>query len=210
MKNWMVALTIAAAFTAGPTLAGNGDPAAGAQKVAVCGACHGATGNSVNPEWPNLAGQHPEYISEQLKLFKSGVRNNPVMLGMAISLSDADMDDLGAYYSSQTLTGLEADPSLYKLGEQLYRAGDTKRGLPACIACHGPQGKGNGPAKYPEVRAQHSVYTYNQLKNYAANLRYVAVTGQPLPANAEIMQTIAAKLTEDELRALASYLQGLR
>jgi cytochrome c553 len=210
MKHWFATIAMTSALFAAATAQAEGSAEAGAAKSAICSACHGANGNSVNPEWPSLAGQHAEYIAEQLQLFKSGVRNNPVMLGMAVGLSDADMADLGAYFSAQTLTGLEADPSLYKQGEQLYRAGDTKRGLPACIACHGPQGKGNGPARYPEVRAQHSLYTYNQLKSYAANLRYVAVSGQSAPANAEIMQTIAAKLTDDEMRALASYLQGLR
>ena len=185
---------------ASPALAG--DAAAGAQKSAVCGACHGATGSSINPEWPNLAGQHEAYIVAQLKAFKQGARDNPLMMPNAALLSDQDMRDLGAHFASQTPAGLEADPSNYKTGEKLYRGGDPERKLPACIACHGPQGKGNGPARYPALRAQHAVYAYNQLKAYSEGRRRT-------PGN-DIMQVVAAKLTDDEMRALASYTQGLR
>ena len=192
-------LALVSAFAA-PALAG--DAAAGAQKSAVCGACHGATGSSINPEWPNLAGQHEAYIVAQLKAFKQGVRDNPLMMPNAALLSDQDMEDLAAHFASQTPSGLEADPSNYKAGEKLYRGGDPERKLPACIACHGPQGKGNGPARYPALRAQHAVYTYNQLKAFSESRRRT-------PGN-DIMQVVAAKLTEDEMRALASYTQGLR
>ncbi|HEY5558954.1 MAG TPA: c-type cytochrome [Steroidobacteraceae bacterium] len=179
-----------------------GDPESGAQKAAVCGACHGMTGSSVNPEWPNLAGQHESYIAAQLALFKQGVRDNVLMMPNAAALSDADMQDLGAHFARQTPAGLEAEPSNWKDGEKLYRGGDPERGIPACIACHGPQGKGNGPARYPALRAQHAVYTFGQLKAYADGRRRT-------PGN-DIMQVISAKLTEDEMRALASYTQGLR
>ncbi len=179
-----------------------GDAAAGAQKAAVCGACHGTSGTSINPEWPNLAGQHQSYIAEQLSLFKQGERTNTLMSPMALGLTDADMQDLGAHFASQTPAGLEADPSNWKAGEKLYRGGDATRGVPACIACHGPQGKGNAPARYPALRAQHAVYAYSQLNAFAAGTRST-------PGN-DIMQVIAAKLTDEEMRALASYLQGLR
>jgi cytochrome c553 len=179
-----------------------GDAAAGAQKSAVCGACHGATGSSINPEWPNLAGQHEAYTAAQLALFKQGLRDNPLMMPNAALLSDQDMQDLGAHFASQPPAGLEADPSNYQAGEKLYRGGDPERKLPACIACHGPQGKGNGPAGYPALRAQHAVYTYNQLKAYAESKRRA-------PGN-DIMQVVAARLTDNEMRALASYTQGLR
>lgn len=186
--------------SATPALAG--DAAAGAQKSAICGACHGTTGSSINPEWPNLAGQHEAYIVAQLQSFKQATRDNPLMMPNAAALSDQDMQDLGAHFASLTPVGLEADPSNYKLGEKLYRGGDPERKLPACIACHGPQGKGNGPARYPALRAQHAVYTYNQLKAFAEGKRRT-------PAN-DIMQVVAARLTDDEMHALASYTQGLR
>ncbi len=189
-------------LTVGAMPASAGDAAAGAQKATICGACHGATGSSINPEWPNLAGQHESYIVAQLQSFKQARRDNPLMMPNAAALSDQDMQDLAAHFASQTPTGLEADPSNYKAGEKLYRGGDSERKLPACIACHGPQGKGNGPARYPALRSQHAVYTYNQLKAFAEGRR-------SSPGN-DIMQVIAAKLTEGEMRAIASYTQGLR
>ncbi len=179
-----------------------GDASAGAQKAAVCAACHGTNGSSINPEWPNLAGQHESYIAEQLAFFKNATRTNTLMSPMAAALTEADMLDLGAHFARQTPGGLEADPSNWKAGEKLYRGGDGKRGLPACIACHGPQGKGNAPAKYPALRSQHGVYAYNQLKAFAGGTRKT-------PGN-DIMQVVASKLTDEEMRALASYLQGLR
>lgn len=202
MKKSIAALALFPVLAAPAALAVTGDPDAGAQKAAVCGACHGINGNSVNPEWPSLAGQHVSYIAAQLGLFKQGVRNNPLMMPNAMLLTEQDMADLGAYFARQAPQGLEADPSLHATGERLYRGGDVERGLPACIACHGPQGKGNGPAQYPAVRAQHSIYTYLQLKAYAS--------GERKPAANSIMQAVAAKLDDGEMRALASYLQGLR
>jgi cytochrome c553 len=202
MKMMLLMIGSFALVTAGATPALAGDAAAGAQKSAICGACHGATGSSINPEWPNLAGQHESYIAGQLTLFKQGTRNNPLMMPNASMLSDQDMQDLGAYFANQTPTGLEADPSNYRIGEKLYRGGDPERKLPACVACHGPEGKGNAPARYPALRSQHAIYTYNQLKAFAEGRRLT-------PGN-DIMQVVASRLTEDEMRALASYTQGLR
>lgn len=203
MKKWIAAIGLLPLFSPVTAPLAEGDAEAGAQKAAVCGACHGVNGHqSINPEWPNLAGQHAGYIAAQLELFKQGVRGNPVMMPNAMMLGDEDMADLAAYFARQPVQGLEADPSIYEAGESLYRGGDAGRGLPACIACHGPQGKGNGPAQYPAVRAQHALYSYNQLKAYAS--------GERKPASNAIMQTIAARLTDEEMRALASYMQGLR
>jgi cytochrome c553 len=196
---WFGAL-LAGALSAGTALAGNA--AAGAQKAAVCAACHGMTGSSANPTWPNLAGQHEAYITLQLQQFKEGQRVDPQMTPMAVGLSPADMQDLGAHFSQQTPAGLEADPTNWKAGEKLYRGGDPDRELPACIGCHGPEGKGNAPAKYPALRAQHAVYAYKQLKDFAESRRAT-------PGN-DIMRYVATKLTDQEMRALASYLQGLR
>src|ERR1019366_5636157 len=117
-----------------------GNAATGATKTVVCQACHGANGNSVNPEWPSLAGLGADYIAQQLQNFKSGKRSNPVMTGMVVNLSPEDMADLAAYFGSQVTTALEADPSHWKAGEKLYRAGDKARDIPACMACHGPTG----------------------------------------------------------------------
>ena len=188
-----------------------GNAEAGATKAAVCGACHGATGNSVNPEWPNLAAQHHEYIYEQLTVLKSVVRVAAQMNPMAAALSPQDMADLAAYFEKQTPTGLEADPALWQTGEKLYRGGDAKRGIPACSGCHGPNGRGNGPAGWPQIRAQHPAYVANQLKIYAAKVRYAVVAGQPPPpAKAEMMYDVASRLGEDDVKALTAYIQGLR
>ena len=185
-----------------------GNAAAGAGKSATCGACHGATGNSANPEWPSLAGQHHEYLVEQLALLKSTARLAPAMNPMATTLSAQDMADLAAYFEKQTLVGLEADPSLWEAGQKLYRGGDAARGIPACLACHGPNGRGNAPAHWPQVRAQQAAYVTAQLKGYAAKTRYVA--GGAAPAGAAMMTEVAQRLGEADIKALAAYLQGLR
>jgi len=185
---------------AGPSSAGCAS--LGARKAAVWGACHGPTGTSLSPEWPNLAGQGEAYIAQQLAAYKSGERVNPLMTPMAAVLSEEDMKDLGAHFAQQTPTGGEADASNWKAGETLYRAGDKERDIPACIACHGPQGRGNGPAKYPALRAQHAVYTFNQLKAYKDGSRKSSGNG--------IMQGVTDRMTEEQMRAVASYVQGLR
>jgi cytochrome c553 len=200
MKNNWFGCILASLTLAGSASAG--DAALGAQKAAVCGACHGMTGSSVNPEWPNLAGQGEAYIVAQLQGFQQNLRSNPLMTPMAVPLKEEDMKDLGAHFSQQTPSGLEADPSNWKAGEKMYRGGDAARGIPACIACHGPQGRGNGPAKYPALRAQHAVYTYNQLKAFKAGTRK--------PASSDIMQVVTERMTDEEMRSLASYVQGLR
>ena len=194
-------VSLLAAFPlAGPAFAG--DAALGAQKAAVCTACHGVTGSSVNPEWPSLAGQNEGYIVAQLEGFKAGRRTNPLMTPMAVTLTEADMQDLGAYFAQQTPAGLEADSSNWKAGEKLYRGGDAGREIPACIACHGPEGLGNAPARYPALRAQHAVYAYKQLKAFK--------DGSRTAAGNDIMNAVTERMTDTEMRALASYTQGLR
>ena len=193
------------------TAAGSAD--AGATKAAVCTACHGPSGNSVNAEWPNLAGQNAAYLREQLAMFKAKKRNNPIMAPIIEPLTEQDFADLAAYYAAQTPAGLEADPSYWKAGEALYRAGDAARQIPACTACHGPAGQGNSGSGYPALRAQHSVYTVKQLQDYLTGNRYRdaadANTVHSTP-NSAMMATIAARLTPEDIRNLASYLQGLR
>jgi cytochrome c553 len=183
---------------------------AGATKSAVCSACHGPNGNSVNPEWPRLAGQSAVYVAEQLRLFRSGVRNNPVMKPLAASLSDQDIDDLAVYYEAQTPQGLEADPSYWKAGEALYLRGDREREVPACVACHGPVGRGNLAAGYPALRAQQSVYVVKQLNDYASGGRYSAANPSGASRNGVMMFTIAKRLTAEQIRNVASYVQGMR
>jgi cytochrome c553 len=191
-----------------------GTAEAGATKSGTCVACHGANGNSTNEQWPSLAGQNAAYIKSQLKAFHDKARLDSLNLmpAMAANLSDQDMDDLAAYFALQTPTGLEADPSYWQAGAQLYRGGDRGRNIPACMACHGPVGRGNPAAGYPALRAQHAVYTIKQLTDYASDKRYTRndkgdSSGGP---NAEIMHTIAGILTPEDMRNLASYVQGMR
>src|SRR5881227_3869533 len=173
----------------------HGKLADGAARSVVCSACHGPNGNSVNPEWPRLAGQSAVYIAEQLRLFRSGVRVNPVMQPLATTLSDQDIDDLAVYYEAQTPTGLEADPSYWRDGQAVYVRGDRTREVPACIACHGPVGRGNLAAGYPALRAQQSVYVVKQLNDYASGARYAGAKNPAAPSrNGAMMLTIAKRL----------------
>jgi cytochrome c553 len=187
-----------------------GKVADGATKAAVCAACHGPNGNSVNPEWPRLAGQNAVYVAEQLRLFRSGVRNNPVMKPLASSLSDQDIDDLAVYFEAQTPAGLEADPSYWKGGEALYLRGDRDKAVPACVACHGPVGRGNLAAGYPALRAQQSVYVVKQLNDYASGARYSGPNPATASRNGVMMFTIAKRLSAEQIRDVASYVQGMR
>ena len=197
----------------------HGSAQAGAALAGTCLACHGVNGNSTNPEWPTLAGQNAAYIERQLHLFHDGRRTGKpgdagasMMPAMATALSDQNIEDVAAYYSQQTPAGQEADPSYWKAGQKLYNSGDRARAIPACAACHGPVGQGNPIAGYPALRAQHSVYVIKQLNAYSGDVRYakdehgVSYGGD----NAAIMRTIAARLTDEDMRNVASYIQGIR
>jgi len=206
----------AASAAAAPAANGPLDPfahgtvQAGATKSAVCSACHGPNGNSANPEWPRLAGQSAVYIAQQLRLFRSGTRDNPIMKPMAAGLSDQDISDLAVYFQAQTVAGLEADPSFWKAGSDLYRRGDKAREIPACIACHGPVGRGNIVGGYPALRAQQSVYVVKQLNDYASGARYTGTNVSSADPNSVMMLTIAKRLTPEDIRNVASYVQGMR
>jgi cytochrome c553 len=200
----------AAAAAAPSTPFDHGKAADGQAKTALCAACHGQGGNSTNPEWPRLAGQSAVYIAEQLHMFKAGTRTNPVMQPLVASLSDQDIDDLAVYFQTQTPLGLEADPSYWKAGEALYLRGDTASGVPACVACHGPAGRGNPAAGYPALRAQQSVYVVKQLNAYADGSRYTGAAAIKTDPNAVMMFTLAKRLTAEQIRDVASYVQGMR
>ncbi|MEY4933634.1 MAG: hypothetical protein RLZZ403_1954, partial [Pseudomonadota bacterium] len=150
----------------------------------------------------SIAGQHAEYIVKQLKAFKSGTRTNVLMAPMTATLSDQDMLDLGAYFSAQRAKGLEADASKVTLGQKLYRGGDQKAQLTACIACHGPGGSGNPAALYPSIKGQHATYVAAQLRAYKRGDR---ATDQN-----QMMRNVAVLLSDEQIDALASYVQGLR
>ncbi len=184
------------------------DPAKG--KViaeTVCVACHGADGNSPASANPHLAGQVPEYIVKQLKNFKAvdgkpAARNNPIMAGMAAPLSDEDMKNVAAWFGSQKAKGAAAkDETKIDLGKKLWRQGDFKKGIPACAGCHGPAGAGL-PAQYPRLAGQFPEYTEAQLKAFRTEER----ANDP----EKMMRTIAAKLSDVEIKAVAEYAAGLR
>jgi len=199
MRKLLAVATMAAALGINSAAQAEGSVEAGQQKSAVCAACHGPDGNSFNPEWPSLAGQHKAYMVTQLTAFKEGRRQNELMSPMAMGLSEQDILDLAAYYAAQKPAALEADPDLVAGGRRIYLGGDPERGVTACIACHGPTGYGNPLAGYPVVAGQHSAYTTAALKAYADGARHN-----------QMMQEIAARLAEDDIRAVSAYLQGLR
>ncbi|RUL74861.1 c-type cytochrome [Dyella choica] len=180
-----------------------GDATAGQAKAAACGACHGMDGNSSDAQYPKLAGQHEMYIAHSLHSFKSGERQNAIMLGMSTALSGQDMRDIGAYFASkQPLPGV-ADQALVEHGQKLYREGDPARGIPACMACHGIDGRGNPGAMYPQLTSQHAQYVEAKLKDFHDG----TVWGQE--AHAQIMPTVAKNLDPQDIAALASYIEGL-
>jgi len=181
-----------------------GDAEAGQGKAAICAACHGADGNSIIPNWPKLAGQHAAYIERQLGLIKGGDRVVPEMAGIVIGLSDQDIADIAAYYSAQTTASGLADEALLVTGENLYRAGIASKDVPACMSCHGPAGQGNPLSGYPSLAGQHSVYSEKMLMGFRAGNVWGADD-----ASSKIMTQVADRLTDDEIKAVASYMQGL-
>jgi cytochrome c553 len=174
----------------------------------VCAACHGGNGNSPSAVNPSLAGQPAEYITLQLAHFKAGVRVNPIMTAMAAPLSPDDMRSLGAYFSQQAprITGAKS-AELASTGQKLFRGGNAANGVPACAACHSPNGAGI-PARYPRLGGQHADYTLAQLKAFKAGDRGMDKEGKD--ANGRIMAQIAGRMSEADMRAVAEYTAGLR
>lgn len=202
MKNWL-AITITLLVSCGAMQAqAAGDPVAGQEKAAQCAACHGADGNSAAPDFPKLAGQHADYLVKQLSYFEMGERENVTMKPMASVLDEQGREDVAAYYASQKASIGEADPELVELGEQIYRSGNPVSKVAPCMGCHGPNGAGNPSALYPALRGQHASYVENQLHGFAE--------GKRVNENArKMMQILAARMTNKEIRAVASYIQGL-
>jgi cytochrome c553 len=182
-----------------------GDVEQGKAKVAqICNACHGIDGNGVPGQtvWPKLAGQHPNYVYKQLNNFKNNERYNVQMTPMAMPLTDEDMRNVAAYFASQQQIGGEADPELVKLGESIFRAGNPKTGVPACSGCHGPAGLGTNLSKFPRLAGQHADYISQTLKAFRAMERQNDPNG--------MMRGVTARMTDQEMLAVAQYIQGLR
>lgn len=180
-------------------LVGNSDN--GKIKAAVCASCHGANGDTTVGNWPKLAGQSPVYLSTQLESFKTGKRQNEIMYGLTQALSDQDIADLSVYYASLSPSYGVAKPDNLSVGESLYRGGDAARQIPACTACHGPRGEGNSAAGFPAVAGQNAPYVLAQLQNFTNKTRQNNA--------AVIMQEVVARLTNEEMQALANYIAGL-
>ncbi|MBT2295088.1 c-type cytochrome [Pseudomonas fluorescens] len=180
-----------------------GDAAAGQAKTAVCGACHGPDGNSMAPNFPKLAGQGERYLTKQLKEIKDGKRVVLEMTGLLTNLNDQDLADIAAYYASQKGSVGAADPNLVARGEALFRGGNLDKGLPACTGCHAPDGKGNAAAGFPHLGGQHAQYIAKQLTDFRKEKDGRANDGEAM------MRTIARKLSDEEIAAVASYIQGL-
>lgn len=200
-KSLMVAvLGMALGMTSSAMAAG--DVAAGKTKAAVCAACHGTDGNSLSDAFPKLAGQHESYIAKQLADFKKGDRQNALMAPMAANLTEQDMADLGAYFSSKETAPGAVSEELLAAGEKIYRGGNKETGLPACMACHGPAGNGVPAAKWPKLSGQYNSYVEAQLHAFAKGER------QNDPNS--MMRDVASKMSEDEIKAVAAYVFGLK
>lgn len=182
-----------------------GDPARGKLLNETCITCHGENGKALAPAYPNLGGQHEVYLRESLIEYKKGpegARNNPIMLGMVATLSEQDMADLAAYYAAQEATVGEADPALVDRGEKIYRGGLVGENVPACSGCHGPSGMGNRFAGFPKLSGQNADYIYSQLMAFRSGNR-TGLDDDPT------MNQIATHMSDDDMAAVASYIQGL-
>lgn len=205
MNKLLVSLLLTLGVTGGANAAGAtvaGDAAAGQAKTVVCGACHNPDGNSLAPNFPKLAGQGERYLTKQLHDIKDGKRTVLEMTGMLTNFSDQDLADIAAYFSSQKGSVGAADPALVKRGEELFRGGDLDAGLPACTGCHSPNGAGLPAAGFPHLGGQHASYIAKQLTAFREGDR-------SNDGDAMTMRTIAAKLSNKDIEALSSYIQGL-
>lgn len=196
MKKQLIAALILVSTTGFAHAAG--DAAAGKTKAAACAACHMADGNSMIPNFPKIAGQHEAYVVKQLTEFKAGTRKDATMFGMTAALSEQDMADIAAFFATQSTSIGTADADKAATGKKLYQGGNKETGLAACMACHGPGGKGNAGAMFPSLRGQHAAYTIKQLKEFRSGVRTNVM-----------MNDIAAKMSDAEIDSAAEFIQGL-
>ncbi len=200
MKNLLISLILSAGLV---TVAHAGDAEAGKAKSATCAACHGADGNSMAPTFPKIAGQGERYLIKQITDIRDGNRQAPAMMPFVTGLSDEDIADLAAYFAEQVPTAGGAKEELAELGERIYRDGIEEKNVPACLACHGPSGKGVGAAGFPRLAGQHDVYTSMQLTAFSNGER-------TNDGDSKMMRDIAYRLHAKEIEAVSSYIQGLR
>lgn len=206
MKKLTNAALVLCFLFAGPALsagaeAAKGDPAAGKAAAAVCGSCHGADGKALVPAYPNLGGQHAAYTAKQLTEFRDGIRVNALMSPMAAALTDQGILDLAAFYESLApIPGVASEENL-QAGEDIYRGGISSADIPSCMGCHGPNGSGNPAAAYPAIAGQNAEYIAEQLKHFRSGARANDVN--------EMMRSIAKRMSDDEIAAVANYVAGL-
>ena len=196
-----ISFTLILLFIAPISFSMAGDVEAGKSKSIVCSACHGQDGNSINPLWPSLAGQHKQYTIHTLRAYQNGTRVDAVMQAQVMALTEQDLEDIAAYYNAQTMQKKDYDYGLAKKGESLYRGGNASTGVAACIACHGPTGRGNPGAGYPSLAGQHAEYTADALKGYIKTERKAGLN--------DMMQSLATRLTAEEIEAVSEYIQAL-
>ncbi len=219
MKKFLVGMMVSMGL-AGISFA-EGDAAAGKQKVAVCAACHGADGNSAAPTFPKLAGQNARYLLKQMEDIQCGglspeqqqsskctPRVVVTMTGQLDSMSEQDLADIAAFYAGQTASGGQADPDTVALGEQIYRAGIRSKDVAACTACHSPTGAGNAPAGFPALAGQHADYIEAQLRSFRAAADG-DTNGRANDGETKVMRDIAYRLSDNEIKAVSSYISGL-
>ena len=198
----VIVLVLSGLSSFAPTAVAGGDVEAGKAKSAVCAACHGADGNSSNPIWPSLAGQHASYIVKQLQDFKAERRVDASMAGMVAGLSEDDMKNLAAYFESQRPKAVAYDGALVEKGEGIYRGGITETHVAACMGCHLQTGKGNGPAGWPSLRGQHPEYIVAQLQKFKEGSRANDTGG--------MMRNLVVRMSAKEMQAVAAYIAGIQ
>ncbi len=201
MTKWLISVSIALTLTAGVVNA-QGDVEAGKTKAVVCAGCHGPDGNSFNPLWPKLAGLSASYLTKQINDFKAGTRSDPIMGAQAASISDADLVNLAAYFSSQKRSTGTTAADQAELGGKIYRAGNSATGVAACMACHGPTGAGNIGAGFPGLAGQQALYVAKALKDFRSGARTNDVNS--------MMRGVTANMTDAEITAVAEFVQGLQ
>lgn len=208
--NWLPLVLLATTTVQAESLV-DGSIEAGQARSAPCSACHGTEGKSANPMWPNIAGQSATYLVDQLTAFRDGAANpsqakryDPLMSPQSMALTDEDIRNLAVYFESLPAPAQAvASPATIDKAEALYRGGNLERGIAACLACHGPTGRGNPAAAYPALQGQHAVYTAKQLRDYASGTR-------TSDGKTRMMRDIAERLSPEDIDALADYIQGLR
>lgn len=190
------------------------------QKIAetVCAACHGVNGVSVVPAQPNLGGQNVRYLYKQLVNFKTGYRRNGIMQSQVANLSQQDLANVAGYYAGQAPWGVaNGNPATAHEASKIFLGGDKSRGVIPCAGCHGPEAGGNAWAAFPRLGGQHAEYISTQLKLFRAagreddisspdqkRINDAAKEGDP-----GMMQMVASKLSDRDIRILSDYLSAV-